>query len=78
MPEFVKAGVFQQDRKNGLPIRQLLRDLDSSDRLNLIPYIHPERKDFNTKWFFSDMPAPFEKHKIYRGKIHGLPFVKTP
>lgn len=78
MPEFVKAGVFQQDITNGLPIRQLLRDLDSRDRLNLIPYIRPERKNFNTKWFFSDMPAPVEKQKTYREESPRAALRKSP
>lgn len=52
MPLFIKNGIFEKDHKNGLPIRQLLRELDSRNELNLIPYVYPERKDANTRWFF--------------------------
>lgn len=52
MPEFIKAGVFPADHKNGLPIRIVLRELDKRNALNLIPYVLAERKDKNTNWFF--------------------------
>lgn len=52
MPYFIKAGVFAQDHKNGLPIRKLLRALDDTNELHLIPYIFAQRKNQNTYWFF--------------------------
>jgi hypothetical protein len=52
MPQFIKAGIFEKDHRNGLPIRQLLRDLDEIKALNKIPAIQPERKKVNTKWYF--------------------------
>lgn len=53
MPEFVRAGVFTTDNKGGLPIRRLLRELDKSDKLSLIPYVLAERKDVNVSWYFN-------------------------
>jgi hypothetical protein len=52
MPEFIKAGIFTSDHKNGLPIRNLLRELDKANRLDALPNILPERKTKNTYWYF--------------------------
>lgn len=54
MNDFIKAGVFPADNKNGLPIRKLLRDLDDANNLHLIPYVHVERKAANRNWYFCD------------------------
>lgn len=34
MPYFVLAGIFKKDQKNGLPIRNLIRQLDTSNQLD--------------------------------------------
>lgn len=52
MDVFIKAGIFSADRKEGLPIRELLRELDRTHQLHLIPYTIPVRKDQNTNWYF--------------------------
>jgi hypothetical protein len=54
MDEFVKAGVFKSDseKRPGLPIRNILRELDENNELHLIPYVHVERKTKNRNWFF--------------------------
>ena len=52
MPLFIREGIFGQDHKNGLPIRSILRDLDKSNQLHLIPSVLAERKSQNTNWFF--------------------------
>lgn len=52
MPLFIREGIFEQDHKNGLPIRSILRDLDKSNQLHLIPSVLAERKAQNTNWFF--------------------------
>jgi len=54
MPEFIKAGVFSKDHKNGRPIRDLLRDLDKANMLYRIPAVHAVRKLKNTYWYFSN------------------------
>jgi len=39
MPNFIKAGIFTKDHRNGLPIRNVLRELDRSNSLHLITYV---------------------------------------
>ncbi|MDA3929102.1 MAG: hypothetical protein PF541_09090 [Prolixibacteraceae bacterium] len=65
MPSFIGAGIFTKDRKNGAPIRSILKELDHSDRLNLIPTVHPERHDEATYWYFipSNEPTPTSLYK---------------
>ncbi len=65
MPAFIKAGIFKKDHKNGKPIRDILRELDESGQLPLIPYIHAERRELNTYWYFipKDVPAPSTFYK---------------
>jgi hypothetical protein len=53
MPLFIEKGIFNKDHRNGLPIRNLLRELDRSKQLNKIPYALPRRKAKNTNWFFT-------------------------
>lgn len=52
MSYFIKAGIFKKDEKNGLPIRNLLRQLDRKNQLSQIPFVIPERKRKNTYWYF--------------------------
>lgn len=52
MSNFICAGIFPADHKNGLPIRKILRELDETNQLKLIPYVLPERKQSNTNWYF--------------------------
>jgi hypothetical protein len=53
MPQFIAAGIFPADQKKGLPIRKVLRQLDKTKQLHLIPFVLPERKQKNTNWFFT-------------------------
>jgi len=52
MPHFIDAGIFRKDEKHGLPIREILRDLDRADNLQSIPFVFAERIDKNTNWYF--------------------------
>jgi len=52
MPNFIRDSIFPADHKNGLPIRKILRELDETNQLKLIPYVLPERKQANTNWYF--------------------------
>jgi len=52
MPHFIAADIFEKDHKKGLPIRNLLRVLDVTNKLKLIPSVHFERKKINTNWYF--------------------------
>lgn len=54
MPQFIKAGIFSKDHQAGLPIRNVLRELDRTNSLHLIPHVRPERKAINTNWFFDN------------------------
>lgn len=52
MPWFISKEIFPKDHQSGLPIRRLLRRLDKSNQLHLIPYVEAERKAQNTNWYF--------------------------
>ena len=53
---FVEAGIFTKDCvRQGKPIRDVLRTLDSKNQLQRIPYAIPERKIRNTSWFFAPL-----------------------
>ena len=52
MDLFIKHGIFNADHRNGLPIRKLLRELDKTGELHLIPFVYAERKNKNTNWYF--------------------------
>lgn len=49
---FIENGIFKRNNKDGLPIRQLLRELDKENQLNKIPYVYAERKEKNVNWYF--------------------------
>lgn len=52
MLHFVKAGIFSQDHRDGLPLRKILRKLDESNHLYLIPFVYADRKATSVKWYF--------------------------
>lgn len=52
MPHLIKAGLFTKDKKKGLPIRQVLRQLDKESALSKIPAVHLERKENTVYWYF--------------------------
>jgi hypothetical protein len=54
MPYFITAGIFEKDEKNGLPIREILRDLDTKNKLHLIPFVFADRKEVNMNWYFKN------------------------
>ncbi len=59
MPDFIKAGIFVADEKNGLPIRKILRALDKENGLKKIPRVHAERKAKDVYWYFVRKDATF-------------------
>jgi hypothetical protein len=65
MPAFIKAGIFKKDTKNGQPIRKILRELDESKELNLIPFVHTQRNENAIFWYFipSNVEAPTTPYK---------------
>lgn len=52
MLEFIEAGIYNKDNRNGLPIRKDLRELDSNGELHRIPSVLAVRKKVNTNWYF--------------------------
>ena len=68
MPAFIKAGIFTKDIKKGLPIRLILRELDTKNELDLIPFVHAERHGEHTYWYFvpanaSTPDTPYKQEK---------------
>lgn len=55
MDEFVRAGIFTSNHRDGLPIRRLLRELDDENMLHLIPTLSVERNSANRNWYFTDI-----------------------
>ena len=53
MPLFIRKGIFIKDHQEGLPIRNLLRELDAANKLYLLRYVKVDRKLINRNWFFS-------------------------
>jgi hypothetical protein len=49
---FIEKGIFSRNHKDGLPIRDFLRHLDTNHQLNLIPQAFFEQKDVNKNWYF--------------------------
>ena len=60
MPQFIDAGVFNSNQRDGLPIRKLLRTLNEDKRLGEIPQVLGVKKNVNTNWFFLKA-APVEQ-----------------
>jgi len=74
MTDFIRAGIFTKDVKHGLPIRELLRELDKTNKLDLIPSAYAERKETNTNWYFvpskEQIPVPVLSKKEEVIKAH--------
>lgn len=52
MPLFIEKGIFLKDHRNGLPIRQLLRELDAAEQLYLMEPVKVIRRSVNRNWYF--------------------------
>jgi|GEM_PF-2682596 len=52
LPEFIKAGIYKKNHRDGLPLRNDLRKLDEMRALKKIPYLNAVRKETNTYWYF--------------------------
>ncbi|PWK18561.1 type I restriction-modification system subunit M N-terminal domain-containing protein [Xanthomarina spongicola] len=55
MPILIEKGFFNQDLRIGLPLRNVLRDLDEVNLLYLLPQVRVERKETNRFWFFNPL-----------------------
>jgi len=52
MPLLIKNGVFEKDYKDGLPLRRILRELERTNKLHLIPAIYADYKAKRINWYF--------------------------
>jgi hypothetical protein len=53
MPEFIKKEIFVKDSSRpGLPIRNILRELDAENKLDLLAHCKVVRKKINRNWYF--------------------------
>ena len=53
MPIFIQKGIFYKNQRNGLPIKNLLRDLDKENKLSLLKHTKVIRHSVNRKWYFA-------------------------
>lgn len=53
MPILIEKGFFIRDNKEGKPLRDVLRELYSTNELYLIPQVRADRKAKNVMWFFN-------------------------
>jgi len=53
MSKLIEKKFFNKDHREGLPLRNLLRDLDKRNELNLIPQVSADRKEKNIFWYFN-------------------------
>lgn len=58
MPFLVQHGAFLKDHAEGLPLRQLCRDLYAQGRLSLMTTAHFDQKTKNKSWYFLPPVAP--------------------
>lgn len=52
MPLFIQKEIFNKDYRNGLPIRNLLRELDAENKLGLLKHVKVIRNAVNRNWYF--------------------------
>lgn len=52
MSFLIHKGFFTKDNKEGKLLRDVLRSLDESSELYLLPQVRVERKEKNVYWFF--------------------------
>ncbi len=65
----ISKGVFNSDHREGIPLRDLLRELDKEGVVfRLIPSLRAERKTKNTYWFFMNPKATNDEYKVYFSK----------
>ena len=55
MPLFIEKGIFNKDHRNGLPIRNILRELEAENKLDLITNAKVIRNTINRNWYFKSI-----------------------
>ncbi|NDP21841.1 MAG: hypothetical protein GZ091_12290 [Paludibacter sp.] len=53
MSILLEKGFFKKDHREGLSLREILRELDSRNELYLLPQVRADRKEINVSWFFN-------------------------
>ena len=53
MPLFINKEIFIKDHREGLPIRNLLRELDAENKLDLLNHVKVVRNAINRNWYFT-------------------------
>lgn len=53
---FIEKGIFSKNHRNGLPIRNLLRELDSENKLLILNNVRVFRNIKNRNWYFTRKP----------------------
>lgn len=52
MEPLIELGFFEKDHREGLPLRDVLRDLNETNKLYLLPQVKKELKTKNIWWSF--------------------------
>ncbi len=52
MTLFILKGIFKSNHRDGLPIRNFLRELDATNNLKLLKHLKVDRKEINRNWYF--------------------------
>lgn len=53
MPLLIEKGFFNKDHREGLPLRNVLRELYDKNLLYLLPQVRFEQKSKNRFWYFN-------------------------
>lgn len=53
MPLFIEKGIFANDHHDGLPIRNLLRELEKEKKMYLLKYAKMDKKVIYRNWYFA-------------------------
>ena len=64
MPALIDAGIFVKDDKKGLPLRKVLRKLDTENTLDKIPFVHAEQNGKNTYWYLVREGAEYKPSEV--------------
>ncbi|OWW25840.1 hypothetical protein B4Q04_09620 [Zobellia sp. OII3] len=55
MEPLIELGFFEKDQSKGLPLRNILRDLNKANKLYLLPQVKKELKTQNIWWSFEPL-----------------------
>ena len=55
MERLIELGFFEKDHREGLPLRDVLRNLNEANKLYLLPQVQKELKTQNIWWSFEPL-----------------------